>query len=123
MRWLLLCSFILFQFAGLTQTCSTLGQNPSTAFPVCGTSVFSQSNVPICGGRTVPSPCPGSLFTDKNPFWYRFTCFTSGTLAFTITPLTITEDYDWQLFDITGQDPNDVFNNSSLFVACNWSGE
>ncbi len=105
---------------------TSLGQNPSTAFPVCGTSTFSQTTVPYCGGRNVPcTGCPnGSTFTDKNPFWYKFTCFAGGTLAFTIRPNNVnTEDYDWQLFDVTGASPDDVYSNPGLFVACNWSGD
>ena len=102
--------------------CTTLGQNPETAFPVCGTDTFRQNTVPYCGGIAVPCPCPGVLFTDKNPYWYKFTCFTSGKLAFFITPNS-PEDYDWQIFDVTGHIPGDVFTDPSLFVACNWSAE
>jgi gliding motility-associated-like protein len=104
-------------------TCTTLGQNPGTAFPVCGTSVFSQSTVPACGGRTVPYPCNDNLATDINPYWYKFTCFTGGTLGFVITPNNLNEDYDWQIFDITNHNPTDVYTDASLFVACDWSGE
>ena len=105
------------------QTCTTLGQNPSTAFPVCGTSLFSQTTVPFCGIRNVPAPsCARGPFPDKNPFWYKFTCFTGGTLGFLINPNT-PEDYDWELFDITGRNPNDVFFDASLIVAFNWSAE
>ncbi|MBX2923291.1 MAG: gliding motility-associated C-terminal domain-containing protein [Chitinophagaceae bacterium] len=121
---------ILLLFSGLVcsinisaQNCSTLGQTPSTAFPVCGTSVFTQQTVPACGGRVIPVPgCnDGADYGDLNPFWYKFTCFATGTLGFTITPITNSDDYDWQLFDITGKDPNDVFTNSSLYVTSNWS--
>src|SRR5678815_811553 len=105
------------------QNCTQLGQNPETAFPVCGTSVFSQSQVPICGVREVPSPCNTALITDKNPYWYKFTCYTSGTLGFVITPANLNDDYDWQIFDITNESPAAVYSKSSLFVACNWSGE
>ena len=105
------------------QTCTTLGQNPSTAFPVCGTTIFSQTTVPYCGGRSIPSPpCPRAPFSDKNPFWYKFTCFAGGTLGFLINPNT-PEDYDWQLFDVTGRNPDDVYNDASLIVAFNWSAE
>lgn len=116
--------FILFSYlaASAQTTCSTLGQNPSTAFPVCGTDTFSQSTVPYCGGRTVPGPCKQDGVADLNPFWYQFTCFGPGTLGFVITPNDLNDDYDWQLFDITGHDPNDVYTDVSLFVACNWSG-
>ncbi|MFT3700821.1 MAG: gliding motility-associated C-terminal domain-containing protein [Agriterribacter sp.] len=105
------------------QTCSTLGQNPGTAFPVCGTSVFTQQTVPGCGGRTIPVPgCnDGAAYGDLNPYWYKFTCFTGGTLGFTITPITSSDDYDWQLFDITGHQPEEVYTNQSLYVTSNWS--
>ncbi|MGZ8551733.1 MAG: gliding motility-associated C-terminal domain-containing protein, partial [Chitinophagaceae bacterium] len=99
------------------QVCTTLGQNPSTAFPVCGTNTFHQSTVPVCGGASIPGPCngvDGVTLSDLNPYWYRFTCFATGTLGFTITPANLADDYDWQLFDITGHNPNDVFTNASL---------
>ena len=104
------------------QSCTTLGQTPATAFPVCGTATFQQSNVPLCTNNTVPTPCTdGVTYTDRNPFWYKFTCFSGGTLGFEITPNTLSDDYDWQLFDITGQNPAAVYANSSLFVSGNWS--
>jgi gliding motility-associated-like protein len=105
--------------------CTILGQNPETAFPVCGTAVFQQDTVPLCGGRVIPSPCfdPDSIITDINPFWYKFTCFQSGKLAFLITPNDLSEDYDWQIFDVTGKNPRDVYTDTSMFVVCNWSGE
>jgi gliding motility-associated-like protein len=117
--------FIFFIWSQLAngQACSTLGQTPSTAFPVCGTSTFSQTKVPYCGGRAVPGPCSSTdSLTDTNPFWYKFTCFKAGTLGFLITPVDLDDDYDWQLFDVTGHNPNDIYTNPSLFVSCNWSG-
>ena len=106
------------------QTCSTLGQNPTTAFPVCGKTVFQQNTVPICGGRAIPTPtCNDKItYSDINPFWYKFTCFVSGTLGFILTPINNTDDYDWELFDITGHDPMEVYTNSSLIISANWSG-
>jgi len=119
---LLICLFR--GLAGMSQVCSALGQNPSTAFPVCGTNTFSQTTVPLCGNKSVPGPCSDTdPITDRNPFWYKFKCFTSGTLGFLITPIDLSDDYDWQLWDVTGHNPNDVYTNTSLFVACNWSGE
>lgn len=112
-------------FAQISTPCTILGQNPQTAFPVCGTAVFQQDTVPLCGGRLIPSPCfdPDSIITDVNPFWYKFTCFQSGKLAFLITPNNLSEDYDWQIFDVTGKNPADVYTDPSMFVVCNWSGE
>lgn len=119
-------TFLLVFFIKISgaQPCTTPGQTPSTAFPVCGTSTFTQNSVPLCGGQQVPAPtCNTYPLRDINPYWYKFTCFQTGTIGFKITPHDITEDYDWQLFDITGQNPNDVYNNINLAVACNWSGE
>jgi gliding motility-associated-like protein len=108
----------------LAQTCTAPGQNPSTAFPVCGTSTFTQNNVPICGGRTLPSPnCVGDVLTDKNPFWYKFTCFKAGTLGFEITPNNLNDDYDWEIYDITGRNPNDIYTDGKLVISSNWSGD
>lgn len=106
--------------------CSTLGQNPSTAFPVCGTAIFHQDSVPLCSSALIYVPgCSfinDSAYQNKNPFWYKFTCFKSGTLSFTITPNLIDEDYDWQLYDVTGHNPNDVYTDSILVVTGNWAG-
>jgi gliding motility-associated-like protein len=105
--------------------CSALGQTPSTAFPVCGTSVFIQDTVPLCEGTIIPCLCnytSGIDVTDINPYYYKFTCFKGGTLAFTVAPNNSSDDYDWQLFDITGQNPNNIYTDTSLFVACDWSG-
>jgi gliding motility-associated-like protein len=70
-----------------------------------------------------PNYCGSTILTDINPYWYKFTCFTAGTLSFVISPNTSSDDYDWQLFDITNKSPADVYTDVSLFVACNWSGE
>lgn len=104
--------------------CSTLGQTPSTAFPVCGVDTFFQASVPVCGGKAVPVPgCnDGTVYTDLNPYWYRFTCYSSGTLAFLISPEDKNDDYDWQIFDITNRNPDDIYTDPSMFVSCNWSG-
>jgi hypothetical protein len=118
--------FIFIAQKGFSQPCTTLGQTPSTAFPVCGTSVFHQSTVPLCSTNDIFVPgCSGSgnaAYQNKNPFFYRFTCFTAGTLGFTITPLAANEDYDWQLYDITGHNPDDIFTDNSLVITGNWAG-
>jgi gliding motility-associated-like protein len=124
--WLPVLVVVIFCFPFLVhaQTCNDLGQNPSTAFPVCGTAVFHQSTVAICGNRTVPGPCSSDPISDKNPYWYKFTCFKAGTLGFVITPMNLSDDYDWQLFDVTGRgNLDDIYTDPNLFVACNWSGE
>lgn len=122
---LLLIGAIFLPCIAWSQACTTLGQTPSTAFPVCGTSVFTQNSVPLCATNSLYVPgCSGTSanYENRNPFFYRFTCFVSGSLGFLITPLAPNEDYDWQLYDITGRDPNDIFTVNSLVVTGNWAG-
>jgi len=121
---LILAGLLAAAGEGRAQSCTLTGQTPATAFPVCGSSVFSQSSVPQCQNGVVPSPtCDASTtYTDINPYWYKFTCFTPGTLGFLISPNNPGDDYDWELFDVTGQSPNVVYSNSAQVVASNWSG-
>jgi gliding motility-associated-like protein len=119
--------FSLFLFVSKpvhSQRCTALGQTPSTAFPVCGTTVFQQTTVPICRTSDLFVPgCPtADGYGDKNPFYYVFTCYTSGTLGFLITPNNSGDDYDWQLYDITGHNPDDIYTDHSLVVTGNWAG-
>ncbi|HEX6333780.1 MAG TPA: PKD domain-containing protein, partial [Flavisolibacter sp.] len=116
---------LLLILSGLVhaQPCTTPGQTPSTALPVCGTTIFNQTTVPICGTQSLGVPgCSGAAYSDKNPFWYKFTCFQSGTLGFLIQPVNPGDDYDWQLYDITNRDPNEVYTNINLVVTGNWAG-
>jgi gliding motility-associated-like protein len=118
--------FLLYAGTALCQSCTTLGQTPTTAFPVCGITTFQQNNVPICSTNDLFVPgCSGSgnaNYANKNPFFYKFTCYVSGSLGFVITPNAANEDYDWQLYDITGHNPNDIFTDHTIIISGNWSG-
>lgn len=127
MKLVLTASLLLcFSFFTAGQSCITPGQTPSTAFPVCGTSIFQQNTVPICVSQKLTVPgCSGSggaNYQDKNPYWYKFTCYQAGSLGFLIAPIDQNDDYDWQLYDITGHNPDDVFSDASLIVTGNWAG-
>ncbi len=123
---LVFLSVCLFVAKSYAQPCTTLGQTPSTAFPVCGTTAFIQQNVPICSSVSLFVPgCSTNSSTNyenKNPYWYKFTCYQSGTLGFTIVPANQADDYDWQLYDVTGLDPDQVYTNRNIIVTGNWSG-
>lgn len=124
---LLILINICWGFITYSQPCTTLGQTPSTAFPVCATTTFRQSVVPLCSTNDIYVPgCSnqpgGANYQNKNPFFYKFTCYVAGTLGFIIAPLAANEDYDWQLWDITGRNPDEIFTNPSLVVTGNWAG-
>ena len=126
LRLIILLLFLSVQSGYLrAQGCTTLGQTPPTAFPICATDTFTQTTVPLCVNSNMQTLCSGGLnasYQDINPYWYKFTCYQSGTLGFLITPLNLNDDYDWMLFDVTGHDPMEVYTNTSLIVTYNWSG-
>jgi len=127
LKSLCISGVLLFFFTAThSQTCTTLGQTPSTAFPVCGSTTFRQNNVPLCSTNDLFVPgCSGTgnaNYQNKNPFFYKFTCYVSGTLSFIINPLSANEDYDWQLYDITLKLPDAIFTDNSTVVTGNWAG-
>ncbi len=120
---ILLCIIFFSIKYAQAQSCTGLGQTASTAFPVCGTKTFNQTSVPICGNTNLTVPgCSGAAYQDKNPYWYKFTCYQTGTLGFLITPANLGDDYDWQLYDITNHNANEVYTNPALIVTGNWAG-
>jgi gliding motility-associated-like protein len=122
--------FLIISFGTKAQnTCTGLGQTPSTAIPACVTAALSQPSVSGCDNGLVFVPIctndgSGTVYTAVNPYWYSFTCYQSGTLAFSILPVSPTDDYDWQLYDVTGVNTSSFafLTNPSLVVGANWSG-
>ncbi|MFY7964910.1 MAG: gliding motility-associated C-terminal domain-containing protein [Chitinophagaceae bacterium] len=127
MKYLVLSILFFTVSKSIFAQCQT-GQTPTTAEYICGTKIKSFGVVASCPGANIPVPgCsdPFGTYQDINAYYYRFTCYISGPLEFTIKPLNNNDDYDWQLFDITGRNPNDIYDQNlanNIFVACNWSG-
>jgi len=118
---ILIAVFLLLTKLLPAQICTRPGQTPSSAILLCSNEPVVQSSVPLCGQFNIPVPCnDGAPHQNANPYWYKIGCYGSGTLGFVITPANINDNYDWQLFDITGRNPDDVFTASGLYVACNW---
>jgi gliding motility-associated-like protein len=97
------------------------GQLPGSPFPICGTGEFRQLVVPYGSGGFVNLPGCGKVEA-LNPFYYSLYCYASGNLGLLIQPLDSFQDYNWELFDVTGRDPNDIFTDSTLQIIGNWSG-
>lgn len=106
----------------LAQPCTLPGMTPSSAIPVCGTTPFHQPDISLCTGPTVATTGCAAAVSSSRSFWYKFTCYQSGTFGFLIRGISSTDDYDWVLYDITGRNPNEVFTNSSLQVSMNIYG-
>ena len=104
----------------------TIGQTPASAILICSSSLFLQDTVPDC--INYPIPAPGCRlvgigdYKDKNPFWFTFTCYSSGTLEFLIDPKNPDDDYNWQFYDITGHGASEIYSDGALVREANWSG-
>ena len=105
---------------GWSQSSPLKGQIAATSFPICTLDTFKQGVLP--DGFDANIVIPGcDLFYEYNPFYYRFSCFASGTVGFVITPNLANDNYDWVLFDITGVNPSAVYSDPTLIVTGNRS--
>ncbi|MFT5860794.1 MAG: hypothetical protein ACI865_002909 [Flavobacteriaceae bacterium] len=108
----------------LTSTVPTpvAGQDCSAAAILCDDSQFSQGTSAAGAGAdadvSTANSCWGSG-GERQSKWFHFTVGCSGTLEFMITPATNSNDYDWGLWDITG---DLTCGTKGSTIACDWSG-
>lgn len=108
-RLLLLGLFFINSNVYAQPACTGPGRSATEGMAVCGTLVFPQAVVPSCQGPDLPSMGCSDPVTSSNSVWYKFHCYQSGTLGFLITPASSGDDYDWEMMDITGHPPDDVY--------------
>lgn len=106
------------------------GQDCSVGLPVCS-SLSTIGNPGFIGsGNYCDFPggagCPAGsciIVGERNAVWYTFTVNAAGTLSFTLTPNTPV-DYDWQLFDVTGNASAcaQIAAGTLLPIRCSYSG-
>lgn len=118
--------FVVFPAISQSQPiCTFQGQTPATALTICGNATYSQYPLMNCYNKSFyVSGCTNenTSYGDNNPVYYKFTCTSSGTFGFTVMPWKPNDDYNWQLFDITGKNPTDIYIDKSLSIIGNWSG-
>ncbi len=119
---ILLFYFLLAAIKNFAQPCSLPGMTPDKAYPVCGIATFHEDNVTNCTGPNVAGRGCTVGVTSSSSFWYKFTCYQTGTLGFLISGINRDDDYDWGLYDITGKNPADVFTDASLEISVNLYG-
>jgi gliding motility-associated-like protein len=108
----------------LLAPCTGPGSAPILASAVCGNVRFTENNTQICTGvGNLPNPTAGcgDIVTTDNSLWYRFHCYGAGQLGFLLTPFNSGDDFDWEILDVTGRNPNDVYT-VELRVSLNLSG-
>ena len=128
--------FLLLSLCGsmaYAQPTSTNVQDCIGAIPVCQDVYYeSQSyvgegnvvDVPPIGGVT--NACLGqsgfSGQAEVNSVWYQFSVLQGGTFEMDIIPNVFTDDYDWQMWNVTNMSCADIANNLNPSVSCNFSG-
>jgi hypothetical protein len=80
--------------------------------------VYSEDQASFNTGNIVEFTGNCNGFLEQSSVWYTFTVQEDGTLAFTLTPNTLSDDYDWGLFDITTGGCAGI-GSTSLEVSCN----
>ncbi len=97
-------------------------QNCISAIPLCQNSYsFANSFNGIGVGSNEINASNSCLPNgEQNGVWFKFTVKTSGDLVFFITPNSISDDYNWSLFNLTDKDCSDIFSGN-LETACNSS--
>ena len=122
---LLICIFNVITLSA-QPPCAGPGATAQTAQAVCATQSFQQQFIPPCTGVVLPpitgNICPAgdNLIPTSNSAWYKINIFQTGTLGFTITPAMPGADYDWVLFNVTNQAPQNVYI-TNLVVGYNQS--
>ncbi|MCB0855482.1 MAG: hypothetical protein KDD63_24830, partial [Bacteroidetes bacterium] len=99
-------------------------QDCINAISICQ-NIFVQPNSYQAEGINPNEINPGFsclLSGERNDTWYIFTVQTSGDIGFTITPFTITDDFDWAVYNLTSASCADIAINGALEVSCNYSG-
>lgn len=96
-------------------------QDACNALIICGngfTSPYSYQGSGLASDL-ITTPCGAG---ESNSVWLRLNIIASGTIIFTLTPLEVTDDYDWAVINITNKScsnfsPSDVvrcnFNNNA----------
>ncbi|MBI3519122.1 MAG: gliding motility-associated C-terminal domain-containing protein [Bacteroidetes bacterium] len=108
---------------GTNPTIQTTGpeQDCNSAIPVCQNVYTTSTSYSGVGANDeIPSnSCLGS--NEKNSVWYTFSTSSAGNLAFNINPNSSNDDYDFALYDITGNNCSGISSGAITPIRCNFS--
>ncbi|MDA7501761.1 T9SS type A sorting domain-containing protein [Chitinophagales bacterium] len=99
---------------GATLICSEI-YNETTSSDDMGDVLNEVNSANSCFGNS------STGYVEINPVWYLFTTHSAGEVCVAITPHVGT-DYDFGIYNLTNADCEDIFDDPSLEVACNFSG-
>lgn len=98
-----------------------LEQDCFNAIYVCS-STYVQPNAYSGNGTVQELPIGVSCLTNEsNSVWYQFNAITSGALTFQIDPNNPNDDYDFAVYNLTGDSCSGIPLGLNLPVRCNYS--
>lgn len=101
---------------------STAQQDCFDAIYVCGSSYTQNTAYSGVGAEQEVAPATTCLGNGEvNSVWYRFTVYASGTLTFQLNPLNGNDDYDFALYNLSGDSCSSIMNGSLAPISCNYS--
>ncbi len=96
-------------------------QDCFNAIYVCSPT-YSQPNAYSGNGTVQELPIGVSCLTNEsNSVWYQFNAITSGSLTFQIDPNNPNDDYDFAVYNLTGDSCSGIPLGVNLPVRCNYS--
>ena len=105
----------------VTTTPPSPGLDCTTAAPLCDGSGFSQGTFTGIGFGENLTLNTCFFSNERQSKWYTFTVNQSGTFGMDIIPNSLTDDYDFALWNTT----SGCYSSGSTLdvpIACNWSG-
>lgn len=84
---------------------------------------YNQSNS-YSGIGTIVDVAPGQTCLgngEVNSVWYSITATQSGTFGFQLNPVNATDDYDFAVFNLTGDSCSSIANGTLAPIRCNYS--
>ena len=97
-------------------------QNCFNSILICSSN-YSQTNS-YSGIGTVNDVAPGQTCLgngEVNSVWYSLTATQNGTLGFQLTPNNPNDDYDFAVFNITGDSCSSIASGALAPISCNYS--
>ncbi len=95
-------------------------QDACTALQLCGNTFFTPYSYQGHGlvSDLTTTPC-GFGTGEDNSVWLKLVVNTAGTIVFTITPVAISDDYDFAIINATGINCNNL--SSANVIRCNYN--
>jgi PKD repeat protein len=118
-RWYVLLAVICQASLALAQAPE---QDCFNSILICSPT-YNQSNS-YSGIGTVNDVAPGQTCLgngEVNSVWYSITVTQDGTFGFQLTPNNPTDDYDFAVFNLTGDSCSSIASGSLAPISCNYS--